>query len=682
MLTRRQRDPVAHLNYPHHNSLSQLVSSLQVDTPIEVMKIPEYVSIRNVAYNLNKQSTVLKKIKAAERDELYTVDISKNHLYIRCQAGLYEMVRRAIHVYYLNIQSQHITCDIDILREKSNQLIVQSTYKIRARGGTQAQYTINLYHTRSTILVNGRAWTSFRDSDWSGIAELINSTTDINPYLLNENFKSQFKQLAAAMSNIKGKNPNSVLPPKESNLQAIEGTQAPDFSGNEHSSPRSPITGNPQKVTSGSPATPGRMLDVHRGSSPTPSPIGRYIPIVRLQGASPGTHSSPMEHIADDTITLDQNPSKPQLTTGATVQIKHNNNQTRHHQSHPELNSMNTSPILDPGHTIRMPITNVTQEASKDRYNRSVASPSRERTSSDNQAPHLKRKEEELRMMEENLKTWQRGLEAQELDLKSRERKIVNLEKTINQRQRDLDKRQAQFETAQTVIVGLERRVNELSTTNNMLQQVIDAQTNTNQAQQANYAQHMHHNLQNNHGPTNCNDGVHQFCGQRSVGIENDRTRRLAEDLRNKEAEGRINEKMYAMETRFMAMQTQQTQQITNLILAHVMGNGITLPANQDLHQTPGLGKRNRRQRRKNKGTKAANNPTYEAGENTSTINSATSSKQPDATPDIHMGRPYPNRNSQLQEICHEPAIDTPINTDLQLNDLRMAESTGEVRAK
>ena len=157
------------------------------------------IAIQSVDYNLNKLKAINKKLQAIDRGTpfsiKYTTQGGKN-LVIQCQTGLYELMRKAICSYFVHLNNHSLDADIKCLKEKSSGLIVQTTYQMAKRGGGQNMYSINMYHTKSAILVNGRATDSFMEEDWPKLMTLIHQCSEINPALLNQQLKLQLQGMA------------------------------------------------------------------------------------------------------------------------------------------------------------------------------------------------------------------------------------------------------------------------------------------------------------------------------------------------------------------------------------------------------------------------------------------------------------------------------------------------------
>ena len=117
-------------------------------------------------------------------------------------------------------------------------------------------------------------------------------------------------------------------------------------------------------------------------------------------------------------------------------------------------------------------------------------------------------------------------------DIQTREKKVSQMERNLKTKEKELDRPIAQKETQKTVISGLEASVKELMATNKLLQRIIDAE--------------------GSHNP-------YQRRTQHSNSIEDekpgtqDEIRTLREELRHKELECKLMEKVSEMEHRLWA---------------------------------------------------------------------------------------------------------------------------------
>ena len=167
------------------------------------------VLVKSVNYNLDREKTVGKKLDAVNRTELYSANyttVNGKNLVLHCQAGLYELLRKAVLAYFLHFKSHVLECETTILQEKGSGLNVQATHRIRNMGGGNVNYTVNLYHTKSSILVNGKGTDTFIDIDFPYIVDIINQSSPISPSLLNEQVRGCFEAIARCVSSEKSGN--------------------------------------------------------------------------------------------------------------------------------------------------------------------------------------------------------------------------------------------------------------------------------------------------------------------------------------------------------------------------------------------------------------------------------------------------------------------------------------------
>ena len=130
-------------------------------------------------YRLNKDRALDKKLEYTNREEI-VLEETGGGLKILVNTGTYELLRKATHSYY---SSEENGFNIQIINgTDSNGLVVDTRYKV-SQGRTH-QYTINLYHTRCSLLINGKNENRFTRTDLPNILSQIenqhNFITHIN----------------------------------------------------------------------------------------------------------------------------------------------------------------------------------------------------------------------------------------------------------------------------------------------------------------------------------------------------------------------------------------------------------------------------------------------------------------------------------------------------------------------
>ena len=172
--------------------------SHQRDTQVEDFQWPDSLAgsvkagTSYTTYSANTRKTLKKQLAAANRSYLFSVKCESNNFVVQCQAGLYDLVRKALLVHYLIRSNYGQECEINVQKD-ANGIIMQTTIKISGQGRGAVRYTINMYHTTCTLLVNGRQFQDFQ-SDWETAIEMID-IADANGNLKIETHNKNYLQL-------------------------------------------------------------------------------------------------------------------------------------------------------------------------------------------------------------------------------------------------------------------------------------------------------------------------------------------------------------------------------------------------------------------------------------------------------------------------------------------------------
>ena len=142
-------------------------------------------------YNINVKKSMLKKQAACKRDPIHCQLKKGNQIRIKLSTSAYEVFRlTTIELYTLSPQlldmKDSIYANHKKIYDKSNAAIVQEIISVYNRlksgdQGSRLKYTINLYHTTSSVLVNGPRVDLFREKHLHPIVNTINS---IHPELV------------------------------------------------------------------------------------------------------------------------------------------------------------------------------------------------------------------------------------------------------------------------------------------------------------------------------------------------------------------------------------------------------------------------------------------------------------------------------------------------------------------
>ncbi|KAK6186207.1 hypothetical protein SNE40_008292 [Patella caerulea] len=236
-------------------------------------------------YELNISKCLKKKLKATYR-EAVTLKQTGGGLRIYWNSGNYEEFQRASEVYFTNLhQRKVVNVDVNKKVDKNERCESMILTVSSSKRGRCYRYTINLYNTTSSALVNGSGETVFLSSHFPEIIDLINDdrAKNINS-LVQKSLCS--KPITNDSNNIidGSMSPNTYGP--EMSLSS-EATPSPDISR----SSVSPIQINTKysepNVEIDETATPsgllmhskGRRLEINPSKTSTPSLIPRLIDI-------------------------------------------------------------------------------------------------------------------------------------------------------------------------------------------------------------------------------------------------------------------------------------------------------------------------------------------------------------------------------------------------------------------
>ncbi len=545
--------------------LSDIISSTKDGNPVEDNGIPAAkASIQKVPYTLNKKKTIKKQLDAANKEYLYEVTHGDNHIMVRCQPGLYELIRKAMYVYFVLRQKHGQLCEIDVHVEKASQLVCQTTVKVKSSSGTK-KFTINMYHTKSSMMINGKVQEEFLTC-WQDMLDMIQECCTTDPSILNDRLKEQLLIISHAM--MKGEPVNC----KKQSDMAIQGSE-PDVNNTpspQHDDPRGQDNNDvrrPQNNTT----IPTSGSDQKTGPPAAPEHItGNYASSLTTQGVNNTTGNHPPDkqpnlsgtqqdnNHGNQTAQPGQVPSLldlPVQTPTSRWSNRETSSETRsaslrcaRYQANRQ--KQNTQPSPHPVSALNNDSNNSTpagpslQPAAQPNGTHTTDHPNlqpdavHEEKDSNPQA-----RERLLREAEDQIKKTKTELQGREMELKAKERQLNSLEKVLQAREKELDKRQSQYETAKSCITGYERKIKELEDTNRMLMQRLQAAPS-----QTNPQPQSEHTAQNHSAHTN---SIHQPTTMNAPQIE-----------------VLIQEKLSSMEHRIT---TSQSQQMTNILLSQLI---------------------------------------------------------------------------------------------------------------
>ena len=463
------------------------------------------MAIKQVNYKLNKEKAVIKKLQASNRDSDYTIqmcDGTQKNLMLHFQAGLYEFVRKAAHFHFISAASYCYETEISALQENSSGHIVQTTYKIRKKGKGQIAYTMNFYHTKSAILVNGKMYADFLDKDWPCICQVINDaqqlSSDMSHTKLNIKMRESLQYLSQELM---ARNWESIdsNDPQQDNECAIS-TVVLDNEDHNH------------KTDDASVATETEPHDL-TDRRPLPGTITN----VSLQ-----TQERPQQGFSDD---IEHINNRSVLSPAAQPVMM---------APHSRIHTANMNPV-SPFRGLPA-ITAPPDHRSPTPLDDDSHLPSSQQTRSTDDSHN---KQIICDLCIQTQREWREAL----MTIQAREKKLLASERNLKQREKELEKTLHQLETQKALITGLENRIREMAATNKLLQQVIDASGVQDH--------HRHPRIPQQAGTYG--DPFTSPSGHSQAQSMQDEIRSLRDELRWKDIESKFSTQLHMMENRLMS---------------------------------------------------------------------------------------------------------------------------------
>lgn len=123
-------------------------------------------------YKLNRSKALEKKLQYTERDDI-SVEVTGGGWKVLFNTGIYELIKDKIDHYFL--ESRQYSYNHKPVLDKGGN-VVETKYTVTK--GKASLYTINMYHTKCSYLVNGRNPRHFISEDLPKIVDSIRSQLD------------------------------------------------------------------------------------------------------------------------------------------------------------------------------------------------------------------------------------------------------------------------------------------------------------------------------------------------------------------------------------------------------------------------------------------------------------------------------------------------------------------------
>lgn len=169
-------------------------------------------------YTLNINKALQRKLEAAKREVNLEYTYTNGGIVIKADAATFELIKMATLEYYGQLQPTTGTASFHRVTDKGGTAVVQNTIKVHLHDGKN--YTINLYVTTCTLLVNGKNTEIFVNTDVRAIHDMISNTycdnNRINIVKLNELMRRKLEEA------VNKKDQESNMTDTNSNIDCIK----------------------------------------------------------------------------------------------------------------------------------------------------------------------------------------------------------------------------------------------------------------------------------------------------------------------------------------------------------------------------------------------------------------------------------------------------------------------------
>ena len=148
---------------------------MSLDTQSELSPGPTLIMITR-DYSLNIDKTLKTKLDACDSVNV-SYEVKGGGVTGNLDTASFEILRAACSTFYKNLPASEGKCVINVSEDKKCKAQVQQTYKVtRQQDGHEVSYTLNLYPTKNSLLLNGKDTDTFIDSHLPTIHQLMGQT--------------------------------------------------------------------------------------------------------------------------------------------------------------------------------------------------------------------------------------------------------------------------------------------------------------------------------------------------------------------------------------------------------------------------------------------------------------------------------------------------------------------------
>jgi lysophospholipase L1-like esterase len=206
------------------------------------------VKVQQAGYSLNEDKLMKKKLQSCDRTPLI-MEMKGDNAVVKSSTLTFEMIKSVLYEYYE--RKTDICCEIT-QKEDENNKVEHDKLAIFNRGKTGKKgkhlYTINLYRTTSTVMINGSHLSKFLTSEYPRLEKFINNNYNICDEQLLKNTINQLPTKGAQTDppvNRSGQSPDRdeeslvVLSNEHDELADGETTPSTPKSNGRNSTPKS-----------------------------------------------------------------------------------------------------------------------------------------------------------------------------------------------------------------------------------------------------------------------------------------------------------------------------------------------------------------------------------------------------------------------------------------------------------
>ncbi|KAH3740301.1 hypothetical protein DPMN_047004 [Dreissena polymorpha] len=130
--------------------MSNIVPFAGTAAPAGLINVTDGAAV-GVDYTLNMRMSLQKKLNSTDQEDVIVYETGEGFRLL-LNPGMYELFKIAADQFFSNNTLPYKCCNVPVHDRQGN--LVETQYKLSS--GRQGIYTLNLYHTTSSCLINGK----------------------------------------------------------------------------------------------------------------------------------------------------------------------------------------------------------------------------------------------------------------------------------------------------------------------------------------------------------------------------------------------------------------------------------------------------------------------------------------------------------------------------------------------